>query len=229
MFTVCSGFKFWAFVGVSSSGEQFWNAWLRGRKVTADGDHGAGEPESPVCSVRRKANSLQVLPGRGIRSTDEGEVLVQVAITGPVHLGKRRAERWVAADAITRIVCFTNNSALTRAAITISHAKRDLIVTSAGPNIPSEDLEAAPREAKGGSRAVIESDRGKSQFTSLRSGASKQQSCRERGQSRTRGIPARICSWLSGLSSDVPRTSTGKSCASARTNCRGRTSGFVAG
>lgn len=207
------GFKFWAFVcggaSLSASGEQFWNAL--GFAVVQG--YGMTETTALVSlnhPFRPAQGTIgQVLPGREIRLTDEGEVLVRGdTVSNTVWQGgtlRRQDSEWLRTGDLAALDASGN--------LQFRGRKKDLIVTSAGLNIHPEDLEAALARQPGIKvSAVIESERneGPEPLAVL---------VMETGGNPEKAVSAanrelegfqRIRRWLVWPEPDLPRTSTGK-------------------
>jgi long-chain acyl-CoA synthetase len=137
------GFKFWAFVcggaSLSSASEQFWTAL--GFAVV----QGYGMTETTaLVSLNHPFHAAQgtigqVLPGREVRLSDEGEVLVRGdTISSAVwEQGKLKQQdsTWLATGDLAEFD--------ERGNLRFRGRKKDVIVTSSGLNIYPEDLEAA--------------------------------------------------------------------------------------
>ncbi len=137
------GFKFWAFVcggaSLSPAGEQFWNAL---GFVVIQG-YGMTETTALVSlnhPFRPAQGSIgQVLPGREVKLSDEGEVLVRgdTISNATWHGGQlqQRDSEWLATGDLAEFDQSGN--------LHFRGRKKDVIVTSSGLNIYPEDLEAA--------------------------------------------------------------------------------------
>ena len=155
------GLKFWAFVvggaALSATGEQFWG---RMGFVVIQG-YGMTETTA-VISLNHPFRAAQgtigqVLPGREVRLSDEGEVLVRgetISNTTWQHgqLQKQESE-WLATGDLAAFDAAGN--------LQFRGRKKDVIVTSSGLNIFPEDLEAAlGRQAGVKVATVVETDAG---------------------------------------------------------------------
>ena len=207
------GWKFWAFVSggasLSAAGEQFWNAL---GFVVVQG-YGMTETTALV-SLNHPFRPAQgtigkVLPGREIRLTDEGEVLVRgETVSNTVWQGgKVRQEEsdWLRTGDLAELDASGN--------LHFRGRKKDLIVTSAGLNIHPEDLEAALSRQSGVKvSTVIESDRGAGPepvaVLVMVNGADPQEAV-SAANLQLAGFQ-RMRRWLVWPEPDLPRTSTGK-------------------
>jgi long-chain acyl-CoA synthetase len=137
------GFKFWAFVcggaSLSSAAEQFWTALgfavIQGYGMTeTTALVSLNHPFHPV-----QGTIGQVLPGREVRLSEEGEVLVRgETISNAVwEQGKLKQQdsSWLATGDLAEFDEQGN--------LRFRGRKKDVIVTSSGLNIYPEDLEAA--------------------------------------------------------------------------------------
>ena len=207
------GLKFWAFVcggaSLSASGEQFWNALgfvvVQGYGMTeTTALVSLNHPFHPV-----QGTIGQVLPGREIRLTDEGEVLVRGdTVSNTVWQGgtlRRQDSDWLTTGDLAALDASGN--------LQFRGRKKDLIVTSAGLNIHPEDLEATLARQPGIKvSVVIESERseGPEPLAVL---VMKPDGDPERAVSAAnRELEGfqRIRRWLVWPEPDLPRTSTGK-------------------
>ena len=137
------GLKFWAFVcggaSLTSAGEQFWNAL---GFVVIQG-YGMTETTALVSlnhPFRAAQGTIgQVLPGREVRLSNEGEVLVRgdtiSNATWQAGQLRRQDSEWLATGDLADFDEHGN--------LRFRGRKKDVIVTSAGLNIYPEDLEAA--------------------------------------------------------------------------------------
>jgi long-chain acyl-CoA synthetase len=137
------GLKFWAFIcggaSLSAAGEQFWQ---RLGFVVVQG-YGMTETTGLV-SLNHPFHAAQgtigqVLPGREVRLSDEGEVLVRgatISNTTWQHGSLQQQEsEWLATGDLAEFDIQGN--------LRFRGRKKDVIVTSSGLNIYLEDLEAA--------------------------------------------------------------------------------------
>ncbi len=207
------GWKFWAFVcggaALSPAGEQFWNAL---GFVVVQG-YGMTETTALV-SLNHPFHPAQgtigqVLPGREIRLTDEGEVLVRgETVSNTVWQGgtlQQEASEWLRTGDLAELDASGN--------LHFRGRKKDLIVTSAGLNIHPEDLEAALSKQPGVKvAAVIESDRGEGPeplaILVMNGDAAPERAVSAANQELAEF--QRIRRWLLWPEPDLPRTSTGK-------------------
>ncbi len=208
------GLKFWAFVcggaALSAAGEQFWS---RLGFVVIQG-YGMTETTA-VISLNHPFHAAQgtigqVLPGREVRLSDDGEVLVRgetISNTTWRHGQMQRQEsEWLATG---DLASFDSNGNLQ-----FRGRKKDVIVTASGLNIYPEDLEAALARQKGvKAAAVLETDAGHG--PEARAVLVMQHD----GQSAASAVAAangelaefqQIRHWEVWPEPDFPRTSTGK-------------------
>jgi long-chain acyl-CoA synthetase len=208
------GLKFWAFVcggaALSAAGEQFWS---RLGFVVIQG-YGMTETTA-VISLNHPFRAAQgtigqVLPGREVRLSDDGEVLVrgETISNSTWHHGQiqRQESEWLATGDLASFDAQGN--------LQFRGRKKDVIVTASGLNIYPEDLEAALARQKGvKAAAVVETDAGNGP-----------EACavlvmQHDGQSAASAVAAanrelaefqRIRHWDVWPEPDFPRTSTGK-------------------
>ncbi len=207
------GLKFWAFVcggaSLSQRGEQFWNAL---GFVVVQG-YGMTETTALVSlnhPFRPAQGTIgQVLPGREIRLTGEGEVLVRGdTVSNTVWQDGRLQQQesdWLQTGDLAQLDANGN--------LHFRGRKKDLIVTSAGLNIHPEDLEAAlSRQAGVKVCTVIESDRGEGPeplAVLVMEGAADPAEAVSAANRELAGFQ-RMRRWLLWPEPDLPRTSTGK-------------------
>jgi long-chain acyl-CoA synthetase len=207
------GLKFWAFIcggaSLPTAGEQFWNtlgfALLQGYGMTET---------TALVSVNHpfrlaRGTVGEILPGREVRLSDEGEVLVRGETISNArwqdqHIQQQESE-WLATGDLAE---FDGAGHLR-----FRGRKKDVIVTSAGLNIYPEDLEAAlDRQPAVNGSAVIEmsSDGGPEPMAVLllKSGADAE-SAVNRANAELADFQ-RIHRWVVWPDPDFPRTSTGK-------------------
>jgi long-chain acyl-CoA synthetase len=207
------GLKFWAFVcggaSLSAAAEQFWSSL--GFVVV----QGYGMTETTALVTLNhpfhasRGSVGQVLPGREVRLSDEGEVLVRgETISNATWQDGRlqkQASDWLATGDLAEFDEGGN--------LRFRGRKKDVIVTSSGLNIYPEDLEAALARQPGVKAAsVIESnsDHGPEPLAAVivTPGADAQSvvdsANRELAQFQ------QIRRWLIWPDPDFPRTSTGK-------------------
>lgn len=149
------GLKFWAFIcggaALSPASEEFWNSL--GFPVI----QGYGMTETTALislnhPFRRAQGTIgKVLPGREVRLSDEGEVLVRGdTISNSVWQGGHRMENdseWLATGDLA--------SRDEEGNLRFRGRKKDIIVTSSGLNIHPEDLEAALQRQRGVKAASV--------------------------------------------------------------------------
>jgi long-chain acyl-CoA synthetase len=155
------GFKFWAFVcggaALTTVGEQFWS---RLGFVVIQG-YGMTETTALV-SLNHPFHAAQgtigqVLPGREVRLSEDGEVLVRGEtisnVTWQHGQMQRQESEWLATG---DLAAFDEEGNLR-----FKGRKKDVIVTSSGLNIYPEDLEAAlARQSGVKAVTVVETDAG---------------------------------------------------------------------
>jgi long-chain acyl-CoA synthetase len=207
------GLKFWAFVcggaSLSPAGEQFWS---RLGFVVVQG-YGMTETTALV-SLNHPFHPAQgtigqVLPGREVRLSDEGEVLVRGdTITNATWQGgrlQRQESEWLSTGDLAEFDDHGN--------LRFRGRKKDVIVTASGLNIYPEDLEAALDRQPGVKvSAVIETaaEHGPEPLAVLvMHSASDPQNAIE-GANRGLADFQQIRRWLLWPEPDLPRTSTGK-------------------
>ena len=155
------GWKFWAFIcggaSLSASGEEFWNAL---GFVVVQG-YGMTETTALVSlnhPFHRAHGTIgQVLPGREVKLSDEGEILVRgqtISNTIWQHGGFHRGEsEWLPTGDLAEFDSQGN--------LHFRGRKKDVIVSSAGLNIHPEDLESAlAHQPEVRVCAVVETDAG---------------------------------------------------------------------
>ena len=207
------GWKFWAFVCGGSSlparSEQFWNALgfavVQGYGMTeTTALISLNHPFRPV-----QGTVGQVLPGREVQLSEDGEVLVRGEIisnatwrNGSVE---QRTEGWLPTGDLAEFDDAGN--------LRFRGRKKDVIVTAAGLNIHPEDLEVAlGRQAGVTAAAVIESDTGQGPeplaVLALQSQVNGNTILEE--ANRELADFQRLNRWIQWPEPDLPRTSTGK-------------------
>jgi long-chain acyl-CoA synthetase len=149
------GFKFWAFIcggaALTPASEQFWSTL--GFPVI----QGYGMTETTaLISLNHPFRSVQgtigqVLPGREVRLSEEGEVLVRGdTISNAVWQGgelRKNESDWLATGDLASQDAAGN--------LRFRGRKKDIIVTSSGLNIHPEDLEAALQKQSGVKAAAL--------------------------------------------------------------------------
>jgi long-chain acyl-CoA synthetase len=207
------GLKFWAFVcggaSLPAPSEQFWTAL---GFVVIQG-YGMTETTALVSlnhPFRLAQGTLgQVLPGREVRLSDEGEVLVRGdTISNAMWQGGQLRpldSEWVATGDLAEFDESGN--------LRFRGRKKEVIVTSSGLNIYPEDLEAAlNRQPEVRASAVVE--------TSTEHGPEPVAAIVLNGEGNANGAVAaanrelaefqQIRRWIVWPEPDLPRTSTGK-------------------
>ncbi|HEX4772257.1 MAG TPA: AMP-binding protein [Bryobacteraceae bacterium] len=207
------GFKFWACVcgGASLPAplEQFWG---RMGFLVVQG-YGMTETTALVSlnhPFRAASGTVgQVLPGREVRLSEEGEVLVRGAtISNSIWQGGdiRKAESdWLATGDLAEFDPGGN--------LRFRGRKKDLIVTAAGLNIYPEDLEAALLEQPGVKAvAVVENDsaNGPEAVAALVMAPDAEPAGAIAGANEKLADFQQIRRWMVWPEPDLPRTSTGK-------------------
>ncbi|HZQ52828.1 MAG TPA: AMP-binding protein [Bryobacteraceae bacterium] len=207
------GLKFWAFIcggaSLSQASERFWTslgfAVVQGYGMTeTTALVSLNHPFRPA-----QGTIGQVLPGREVRLTDEGEVLVRGAtISNATWQGgqiRREDSEWLATGDLAE---FDENGNLR-----FRGRKKDVIVTSSGLNIYPDDLEAALQQQAGvkGS-AVIETDteQGPEPLAALVMTGDADPDAAVASANKRLAEFQRIRHWIVWPEADLPRTSTGK-------------------
>jgi long-chain acyl-CoA synthetase len=207
------GFKFWAFVcggaSLAAASEQFWQAL---GFVVVQG-YGMTETTALV-SLNHPFKAArgtigQVLPGREVRLSDDGEVLVRgETISNSTWQGGRMQQsgsEWLATGDLAEFDAQGN--------LQFKGRKKDTIVTAAGLNVYPEDLEAALMRQPGvKAAAVIETKTpvGPEPFAAvvLQPGADGASAIG--AANRELAEFQQIRHWVMWPDADLPRTSTGK-------------------
>ncbi|HZS56083.1 MAG TPA: AMP-binding protein [Bryobacteraceae bacterium] len=207
------GLKFWAFVSGGASlpaaTEQFWNSL---GFVVIQG-YGMTETTALVSlnhPFRRAEGTVgQVLPGREIRLTQEGEVLVRGdTISNAIWQNGRLQQQesdWLATGDLAELDSQGN--------LRFRGRKKDVIVTAAGLNIYPEDLEAALAKQSGvKASAVIEMNTGvgAEPLAVLAMNDSADPGAAVMAANTQLAAFQQIQRWLLWPDPDLPRTSTGK-------------------
>jgi long-chain acyl-CoA synthetase len=207
------GFKFWAFVcggaSLTPASEYFWQAL---GFVVVQG-YGMTETTALV-SLNHPFKAArgtigQVLPGREVRLSDEGEVLVRGdtisnAIWQGGHL-QRTDSDWLATGDLAEFDAEGN--------LQFKGRKKDTIVTAAGLNIYPEDLEAALTRQPGvKTAAVIETQigQGPEPLAALLMQPGAEPEPAINAANRELANFQQIRHWIVWPEADLPRTSTGK-------------------
>ena len=207
------GWKFWAFVcggaALSPAGEQFWNAL---GFVVVQG-YGLTETTALVSLNHpfRPAHGTigQVLPGREVGLSDEGEVLVRgETISNTVWQGgrlQRQADEWLNTGDLAAFDSEGN--------LRFRGRKKDVIVTAAGLNIHPEDLEQALARQPGVKAAsIIETDvgHGPEPLAALVLAPLAHPDAVVSAANNELASFQQIRQWLLWPEPDLPRTATGK-------------------
>jgi long-chain acyl-CoA synthetase len=207
------GWKFWAFVcggsALASQSEQFWN----GLGFVVVQGYGMTETTALITlnhPFRPTQGTIgQVLPGREVRLSQDGEVLVRGEIISNTTWRNGRVEQregeWLPTGDLAEFDDAGN--------LRFRGRKKDVIVTAAGLNIHPEDLEAAlSRQAGVKAAAVIETDAGQGPeplaVLALQSQADGNTILDE--ANRELADFQRLNRWIQWPEPDLPRTSTGK-------------------
>ncbi len=207
------GLKFWAFIcggaSLPTAGEQFWNslgfALIQGYGMTeTTALVSLNHPFHPA-----QGTIGQVLPGREVRLSEEGEVLVRGetisnAIWEQGRLNPRSSD-WLATGDLAE---FDQNGNLR-----FRGRKKDVIVTSSGLNIYPEDLEAAlDRQAGVKASSVIEAEteRGPEPVAALVMTPDRDPAGAVAAANHKLADFQQIRRWVVWPEPDLPRTSTGK-------------------
>jgi long-chain acyl-CoA synthetase len=207
------GLKFWAFVcggaSLPAAAEQFWNALgfavIQGYGMTeTTALVSLNHPFHPT-----RGTIGQVLPGREVRLSDEGEVLVRGetisnAIWAEGKL-KQQESGWLATGDLAEFD--------ERGNLRFRGRKKDVIVTSSGLNIYPEDLEAAlGRQAGVKASTVVEmaGPHGPEAVAVLVTAAGADASEAVAGANKEMAEYQQMRRWIVWPEPDLPRTSTGK-------------------
>ena len=207
------GFKFWAFIcggaSLPSPSEEFWNSL--GFLVV----QGYGMTETtalvslnhPFKAARGSIG--QVLPGREVRLSAEGEVLVRgETISNATWQGGRLQQQdseWLATGDLAEFDKQGN--------LHFRGRKKDVIVTSAGLNIYPEDLESALRQQAAIKDCVIVetvTEHGPEPLAVVLPAAPSDLSTAVAAANRSLAEFQQIRRWIVWPDPDLPRTSTGK-------------------
>ena len=207
------GFKFWALVcggaSLPSASEQFWQSL---GLVVVQG-YGMTETTALV-SLNHPFKAARgtigkVLPGREVRLSEEGEVLVRGdTISNTTWQGgelRQSGSEWLATGDLAAFDAEGN--------LHFRGRKKDIIVTAAGLNIHPEDLEAALRRQAGvKASAVIEAmtERGPEPMAALVMEADAAPAPAVAAANRELAEFQQIRRWLVWPEAEFPRTSTGK-------------------
>ena len=207
------GLKFWAFIcggaSLSPAAEQFWTALgfvvVQGYGMTeTTALISLNHPFHPASGT-----TGQVLPGREVRLSDEGEVLVRGAtISDKVwEQGalRREGSEWLATGDLAEFDARGN--------LRFRGRKKDVIVTSAGLNIYPEDLEAALARQPGvKASTVVEtaSAHGPEPVAALVMAIDYDPAAVISAVNQQLAEFQRIQRWVVWPEPDLPRTSTGK-------------------
>jgi long-chain acyl-CoA synthetase len=207
------GFKFWAFVcggaSLAPAAEQFWNALgfavIQGYGMTeTTALVSLNHPFHPA-----RGTIGQVLPGREVRLSDEGEVLVRgETISNSVwEEGKLKQQDsgWLSTGDLAEFDEQGN--------LRFRGRKKDVIVTSSGLNIYPEDLEAAlVRQPGVKASTVVEtaSAHGPEPLLVLVITAGADVGVAVAGANKELAEYQQIRRWIIWPEPDLPRTSTGK-------------------
>ncbi len=207
------GLKFWAFVcggaSLPPAGEQFWNAL--GFAVI----QGYGMTETTaLVSLNHPFHPTEgtigrVLPGREVRLSDEGEVLVRGETISNAVWERGRLNRqnsgWLATGDLAEFDESGN--------LRFRGRKKDVIVTSSGLNIYPEDLERVLERQPGVKACTVvetETERGPEPLTALVLNAGANANAAIDAANRELAEYQRIRHWVVWPEPDLPRTSTGK-------------------
>ncbi|MGA8030736.1 MAG: AMP-binding protein [Bryobacteraceae bacterium] len=207
------GLKFWALVcggaALPPAAEQFWNALgfvvIQGYGMTeTTALVSLNHPFHPT-----QGTIGQVLPGREVRLSDEGEVLVRGdTISNSTWQGgelRQRDSEWLATGDLAQLDEHGN--------LRFRGRKKDVIVTSSGLNIYPEDLESA-LASEAGVRAStvveVDTDHGPEALAVLvMNGESDATKAVTNANGRLADFQ-QIRRWVIWPEPDLPRTSTGK-------------------
>jgi long-chain acyl-CoA synthetase len=207
------GLKFWAFVcggaALSPSGEHFWNSL---GFVVVQG-YGMTETTALV-SLNHPFHAApgtigKVLPGREVRLSEEGEVLVrgQTISDATWQQGRvqTRGTEWLATGDLAEMDNQGN--------LHFKGRKKEVIVTASGMNIYPEDLEAAlvqQPDVKAAAVIETESESGPEPLAVLVLTHDEDGQGAVNEANRQLAEYQQIRRWLAWPEADLPRTSTGK-------------------
>ncbi len=207
------GLKFWTFIcggaSLSSAGEQFWNAL---GFIVVQG-YGMTETTALV-SLNHPFHAAQgtigrVLPGREVRLSEEGEVLVRGETISNTTWQQGRMQQngseWLATGDLADFDEQGN--------LRFRGRKKDVIVTSSGLNIYPEDLEAALNRQPGvKTSAIIETkaEHGPEPLAAIVTNGNGDAGSAIEAANRELADFQQIRRWLVWPEADLPRTSTGK-------------------
>jgi long-chain acyl-CoA synthetase len=207
------GFKFWAFVcggaSLSPAGEQFWTALgfvvIQGYGMTeTTALVTLNHPFRPV-----QGTIGQVLPGREVRLSDEGEVLVRGdTISNAIWQGgqlRSQSSGWLATGDLAEFDEGGN--------LRFRGRKKDVIVTSSGLNIYPDDLEAALNRQPGvKASTVIETttDHGPEPLAAIIMNGQGDPDAVVANANKELADFQQVRRWIVWPEPDLPRTSTGK-------------------
>jgi long-chain acyl-CoA synthetase len=207
------GLKFWAFVcggaALSPRGEQFWNSL--GFLVVQG--YGMTETTALVSlnhPFRAAPGTIgQILPGREVRLSEEGEVLVRGDTISNATWQRGRMQKeeseWLATGDLADFDEHGN--------LRFRGRKKDVIVTSSGLNIYPEDLEAALNRQPGvKTSAIIETraEHGPEPLAVIVPNGNADIATAVEAANRELADFQQIRRWLTWQEPDLPRTSTGK-------------------
>ncbi len=207
------GLKFWAFVcggaSLPSPAERFWNSL---GFVVVQG-YGMTETTALVSlnhPFRATEGTIgQVLPGREVRLSDEGEVLVRGdTISNATWKGGKMLQagsEWLATGDLAEFD--------ERGNLRFRGRKKDVIVTSSGLNVYPEDLEAALNGQPGiRVSAVVEAaaEHGPEPVAAVVMAAGADPAAAINAANRNLADFQQIHRWVVWPEPDFPRTSTGK-------------------
>ena len=207
------GLKFWAFVcggaSLPPSGERFWSAL---GFVVIQG-YGMTETTALVTlnhPFRPAQGTIgQVLPGREVRLSEEGEVLVRgdtiASATWQAGQLHKQNAGWLATGDLAEFDAEGN--------LRFRGRKKDVIVTSSGLNIYPDDLEAALNKQPGikaGAVVETQTDHGPEPLAVLVTHAQSDPNAIVAGANRELAEFQQIRRWIVWPDPDLPRTSTGK-------------------
>jgi long-chain acyl-CoA synthetase len=207
------GLKFWAFVcGGASLGPASENFWNSLGFVLIQG-YGMTETTALVSlnhPFRLARGTIgQVLPGRQVRLSEEGEVLVRgETISNTIWQGgrARSAEsEWLATGDLAEFDSAGN--------LRFRGRKKDVIVTSSGLNIYPEDLEAALQrqpEVRACSVVEVPSPQGPEPFAAIVPSGEADLGAAVAAANTQLADYQRVRRWARWPEPDLPRTSTGK-------------------
>lgn len=207
------GFKFWAFVSGGAALSPGSEHFFQGLGFPVIQGYGMTETTALISLNHpfklARGTVGKVLPGREVRLSDEGEVLVRGdTISNTIWQGgqaQRRQEEWLATGDLAEIDEQGN--------LHYRGRKKDVIVTSSGLNIYPEDLEAAlsaQPDVKASAIVETQADHGPEPLAALVMNGGGDAAQAVAAANRTLADFQQIRKWIVWPEPDLPRTSTGK-------------------